>query len=203
MKYRLFVESSEYLYLLNPMSLDEIKEFVVENEFPSILFSPTTKEIVSEILVGLYKPFLEEHDNSIQERFKPFFERFRHVLNFEASTFVPFESDEYDIRPNELFTFYVSNQSIPLIITTYDVLNFRDALSAVEEHGEIVELPISEFFVDSFSENNNQKSEREIPLVLKVVNEDIYSYIILDGFRVVEDIRDSGMETMKIKLLSI
>lgn len=203
MKYRLFVESPEYLYLLNPMSLDEVKEFVVENNFPSILFSPTTDEIVSEVLLNLYKPFLEGHDASIQERFKTFFERYRHVLNIEASAFVPFESDEYDVRPNELFTFYISNQSIPLIITTYDVLHYNDALSAIEEYGEIVELPISEFFLDSFSENNNQKSKIEIPLVLGVVNEEETHYLILDGFRVVEDIRNSGKETMKIKLLVI
>lgn len=199
MKYRLFVESPEYLYLINPMSLDEVKEFVVENNFPSILFSPTTDEIVSEVLVDLYRPYLEKHNHSIQERFKTFFERYRHVLNIEASAFVPFELDEldgYDVRPNELFTFYVSNQSVPLIITTYDVLHYKDALDAVKEYGEIVELPISEFFVASFSENNNKKSEIEIPLVLKLVDDEYTHYIILDGFRVVEDSRNSGKETM-------
>ncbi len=203
MKYRLFVESSEYLYLINPMSLDEVKKFVVENNFPSILFSPTTEEFVSEVLIDLYKPFLEDHDKSVSERFKTFFERCKHVLTIPSSAFIPFESNEYDVRPNELFTPYVSAHTIPFIITTFDIFLYKETLGMVEEYGEIIELPISEFYKESFSENHNKKSEIEIPLVLKVMNEETFSYIILDGFKVVEDTYKSGMETMKIRLLVI
>lgn len=200
MKYRLFVEDENYLVLLNPMSLVEIKMFVVENELPSILFCPPTKEFIEEVLIKFYGGV----DNSnISERFKPFFERYKHVLNIPSSAFVPFDSNDYDVRPHELFTYYVSDQEVPLIITPYDVFHYKDCLSLIEEYGVVVDLPISEFFVDSFSENNNNKSESKIPLVLKVLNEEAYSYIILDGYRVVGDLRDAGVEHMEIKLLEI
>lgn len=211
MKYRLLInDTANYfssLYLLNSMTLEEVKSFVVENKFPSIFYAPKTDEFVEEIFGKLYSPYIKAN-RSNEDKITDsdyFFEKNKDQLDLESNSFRLFEdeNEEYDVRPNELFVRCSSNSSEALILTMDSVIPYKEALALVEKKGEFVEVSLHELYVESSTPDERINTKEVVPKVLKVINEESYFYIILDGYLYIKKSAIERMETLLVNLLVI